>query len=299
MKILVSGASGLIGSALVARLAEGGDRVTRLVRSRKQVGDGAFYWDPAQGEIDERALDGVDAVAHLSGETVAGRWTGDKKRRIRESRLGSTRLLSEAIARAQPRPSTLISASAVGFYGDRGDEQLTEQSEPGSGFLADVVRDWEAATRAAADAGVRVVNVRSGIVLSSDGGALATMLLPFRLGVGGRLGSGRQWMSWIALDDEIDLIRDALTNDELSGPVNATAPNPVTNREFTSTLGHVLRRPTVLRTPAPLLRLLVGEFAEQGLLAGQRASPARALASGFHFTHAELEGALRHLLHDR
>lgn len=296
MNVLVSGASGLIGSALVARLTEGGDQVTRLVRSRRQVGDRAFHWDPAGGEIDERALEGADAVVHLSGETVAGRWTEGKKRRIRESRVKSTDLLSEAIARAEPRPHVLVCASAVGYYGDRGDEKLSEQSGPGSGFLADVVRDWEAATQSASDAGARVVNVRSGIVLSPDGGALATMLTPFRLGAGGVFGSGRQRMSWIALDDEIGAIQHALTNAGVSGPVNATAPNPVTNHDFTKTLGRVLGRPTVLRTPAPVLRLLLGEFAREGLLAGQRAIPAQLQASGFEFEHPELEGALRHLL---
>lgn len=299
MNVLVSGASGLIGSALVPRLVDDGHSVRCLVRSRAEVGPDRLLWDPSAGTIDLAALEDVEAVVHLAGETIAGRWTQDKKRRIRESRVKSTHLLSKAIARAEPHPRVLVSASAVGYYGDCGDEELTERSGPGSGFLADVVRDWEAATREAADAGTRIVNIRSGIVLSPDGGALATMLLPFRLGAGGVFGSGRQWMSWIAIDDEVGLIHHALTDEELSGPVNATAPNPVTNHNFTKTLGRVLGRPTVLRTPAPVLQLLLGEFAKEGLLASQRAIPARLQETGYRFSQPELEPALRDLLGKR
>jgi uncharacterized protein len=296
MKVAITGASGLIGSALARSLSADGDEVLRLVRSRSEAGGGAVFWDPQAGTIDGASLEGVDAVVHLSGETVAGLWTRGKKEKIRSSRVKSTTVLSEALARRERRPNVFVCASAVGYYGDRGDEELTEQSGPGSGFLVDVVLEWEAATAAAADAGIRVVNVRSGIVLSPEGGALKTMLLPFRLGLGGRLGSGRQWMSWIAIDDEVGLFRHALTTHEVSGPVNATSPNPVTNREFTKTLGRVLGRPTLFTAPAPALRLALGDFAREGLLAGQRALPERALASGYRFEHPELEQALRHVL---
>jgi uncharacterized protein len=296
MRVAITGASGLIGSALSRSLADEGHDVVRLVRSRSKAGKGVVFWDPESGEVDTPSLEGIDAAVHLSGETVAGRWTRKKKQKIHASRVGSTAVLCDALARLDSPPGTLVCASAVGYYGDRGDEVLTEQSEPGTGFLADVVRDWEAASRNAADAGIRVVNIRSGIVLSPNGGALAMMLRPFRLGLGGRLGSGRQWMSWIALDDEIGLLRHALVTPQLSGSVNATSPNPVTNREFTKTLGRVLRRPAVLPAPTPVLKLVFGEFAREGLLTGQRALPERAQASGYRFAHPDLEQALRHLL---
>jgi uncharacterized protein len=296
MKVAVTGASGLIGSALVESLGDEGAEAIRLVRSRAEAGDGAVFWDPQARTVDTASLEGVDAFVHLSGETVAGLWTRKKKQKIRGSRVKSTTVLSEVLARLDPAPEVLVCASAVGYYGDRGDEELTERSGPGSGFLVDVVRDWEAATEAAANAGIRVVNVRSGIVLSPRGGALGTMLLPFRLGLGARLGSGKQWMSWIAIDDEVGLIRYALATERVSGPLNATAPNPVMNREFTKTLGHVLRRPAVLSAPAPVLRLALGDFGREGLLAGQRAIPEKALATGYRFAFPELEPALRHVL---
>jgi uncharacterized protein len=296
MQIAVSGATGLIGSALVPFLMTGGHGVTHLVRGRPTPGANDARWDPAAGEIDSDALRGIDAAVHLSGESVAeGRWNEGKKARIRESRIDSTRLLSETLARLDPRPRVLVCASAVGIYGDRGDELLTEDSEPGNGFLADLTREWEASSQAARDAGIRVVNVRFGIVLSARGGALRTMLLPFRLGVGGPLGSGRQWMSWVAIDDVIGAIQHALMTEELEGPVNVTAPNPETNRDFSRTLGRVLRRPAVMRVPLPVLRIALGEFADDAV-SSQRAMPTRLEQTGFQFSQPELEGALRHVL---
>jgi uncharacterized protein (TIGR01777 family) len=297
MHLLITGSSGLIGSALVPRLEAGGNQIAILVRSRDRAGNGAYFWDPESGVLDEAALKGADAVVHLAGETIAGRWTGAKKRRIRDSRIGSTRLLSEAIATSEARPQVFVCASAVGIYGDRGGEELTEASPRGGGFLADVVDEWEAATQPAAQAGVRVVNLRSGEVLSRDGGALASQLLPFRLGLGGPLRGGRHYMSWISIEDEVAAIEHALATRELSGPVNLVAPNPVTNREFAKTLGRVLRRPAVLPTPLLPLRLAFGsEFVEEVLLSSARALPERLLASGYRFRFAELEPALNDLL---
>src|SRR6266540_5523510 len=243
MRVAVSGASGLIGSALVPALAGAGDLVTRLVRSPRQTGEDSLLWDPDAGTLDRARLEGIDAVVNLAGETVAGRWSEAKKTRIMESRRRSTRLLAETVAALERRPQAFVCASAVGYYGNRGDERLTEESPAGEGFLVEVVREWEAAARPAAEAGTRVVNLRFGIVLSPNGGALRQMLLPFRLGLGGPLGSGRQYMSWIAIDDVVGVARHALGTTGLSGPVNATAPEPVTNKEFVRTLGRVLGRP--------------------------------------------------------
>jgi uncharacterized protein (TIGR01777 family) len=294
MNVLVTGSHGLIGSAVAETLQHDGDSVRRLVRSAP-TGGSEFRWDPARGHIDERALDGLDAVVHLSGESVAGRWTASKKARIVESRVNSTRLLSEALGKLARRPRVLVVASAVGYYGDRGEETLTEASAPGSGFLADVVKQWEAASAPAEEAGIRVVRTRFGIVLSPAGGALGTMLRPFRLGLGGKIGSGRQYMSWVAIDDVAGAIQRALVDESLSGPVNVVAPNPVTNQEFTRTLGAVLHRPTVLAVPAPALRLALGEFATE-VIGGARVLPARLDAAGYEFRRPRLEGALRHLL---
>jgi uncharacterized protein (TIGR01777 family) len=293
MRVLITGASGLIGSALVPRLEAGGHAIARLVRSRERTGDGAYFWDPESGVLDEAALKGVDAVVHLAGETVAGRWTSEKKRRIHDSRILGTRLLSEAIASADSPPTVFVCASAVGIYGDRGDEELTEASPRGGGFLADVVDEWEAATKRAAQAGARVVNVRSGVVLSRESGALASQLLPFRLGLGGPLGGGRQFTSWISIEDEAAAIEHVLSTGELNGPVNLVAPNPVTNREFAKTLGRALHRPAVLPTPVLPLRLAFGaQFVEEVLLASARVVPARLLESGYRFQFPELELAL-------
>jgi len=298
MKIVMSGASGLIGSALGPALASQGHEVVPLVRRRPRPGERAIGWDPAAGTIDRTGggLEGSDVVINLAGENVFGRWTAEKKRRIRESRVNGTRLVSETIAGLARRPSVLLAASAIGYYGDRGDEELTEQSAPGDDFLAQVTRDWEAATAPAARAGIRVVNLRFGVVLSPAGGALAKMLPPFRLGLGGRVGSGQQFLSWIALDDAVAAILHALTTASLAGPLNVTAPHPVTNRDFAKTLGRVLGRPAVLPVPAFALRMAFGTEGADMLQSGQRVLPARLLASGFRFQYGEVEAALRDLL---
>jgi hypothetical protein len=296
MNILVTGAGGLVGRALVPFLTAGEHRVIRLVRSKAGSGAGDVAWDPTAGTLDRAALEGSDAVVHLAGENIFGRWTARKKARIRDSRAKPTRLLCESLAQLSLPPRVLVCASAVGYYGDRGAEVLREESAPGDSFLAEVCREWEAATQAATDVGIRVVNLRFGMVLTPAGGALATMLLPFRLGLGGRFGSGRQFMSWIALDDLLEVVRHALTTEGLRGPVNAVAPTPVTNLDFTRTLGWVLRRPTVFSVPAFAARLVFGEMADALLLASARVEPARLQATGFRFRFPELEGALRHLL---
>lgn len=296
MRILVSGSTGLIGSALVPALRSAGHDVSRLVRSESTKED-EIFWKPSAGQIDGESLAGFDAVVHLAGENIgSGRWSEERKRRIRDSRVEGTRLLSEALAELQTPPGLLVSASAVGFYGDRGDEVLDEDSPPGTGFLADVCREWEAAADAARERGVRVVHTRFGVVLSREGGALAKMLMPFKLGLGGRVGSGKQYWSWVALDDLIGAVQHTIAHEELSGPVNVTAPNPVTNREFTKALGRVLGRPTVFPLPAAVARLALGEMADEMLLASTRAVPKRLSASGYRFQHAELEAALRHAL---
>jgi uncharacterized protein (TIGR01777 family) len=297
MRVVVSGAGGLIGSALVPALRDDGHEVTRLVRGREEPG--ATRWDPAAGVLEAASLEGVDAAVHLSGETVGQRWTDAAKERILSSRRDSTLLLAETLAALEPRPKVLVSSSAVGYYGDGGDRELTEDSPPGEGFLADAVRVWEEASAPAAQAGIRVANTRFGIVLSPRGGALGRMLTPFKLGVGGPFGSGRQYMSWVAIDDLVGAVRHALATDAMSGPVNVTAPEPVTNKEFVRTLGRVLGRPAVLPVPPPALRLLLGQFAEEGLLYSQRVAPARLLESGFTFAFPRLEPALRHLLGKR
>jgi uncharacterized protein (TIGR01777 family) len=296
MHVVVSGSRGLVGSALVPFLTTGGHRVTRLVRGMA-AGPDETAWDPARGLVDASRLDGVDAVVHLAGENIAaGRWTPARKAEIRRSRVDGTRNLCEVLARLPRPPKVLASASAIGFYGDRGAETLTEESAPGTGFLTDVCREWEAATEPASRAGIRVVNLRFGMVLSPRGGALQKLLLPFRLGMGGRLGDGRQFTSWIALDDAIGAIHHALCEESVRGPVNAVAPEPVSNAEFTRTLARVLRRPTLLPVPAFAARLAFGEMADALLLAGARALPARLQASGYRFRFPDLESALRHLL---
>jgi uncharacterized protein len=296
MNILVTGASGLIGSTLVPFLTTSGHSVTRLVRSQPKPGERAVHWEPMTGTIDVHALAGVEAVVHLAGENIAGRWTAAKKVKIRDSRVKGTQVLCEALNRLAPPPKVLVSASAIGYYGDRGEEILTEESAPGRGFLAEVCRAWEGATEPARQKGIRVVNLRMGIVLSPAGGALAKILPPFRAGLGGVLGNGRQYMSWIALDDAVGAIHHAIVTDSLQGPTNAVAPQAVTNQEFTKTLGKVLGRPTVVPLPAFAARLMFGEMADELLLASARVQPAKLLASGYSFRYPELEGALRHLL---
>lgn len=296
-RIVIAGASGLVGTALGTCLARRGHRIDPLVRRPPRPGTTEIRWDPAGGEIDAAGMEGVDAVVNLAGENIAaGRWTTERKERIRTSRIEGTRLLCEALAGMARRPAVLISASALGYYGDRGDTPVTEESTAGAGFLADVCREWEAATDPARQAGIRVVNLRIGIVLSTAGGALARMLPAFRRGFGGRIGGGRQYMSWISLDDLVAIIEYLLVAEGLSGPVNAVAPTPVTNAEFTRTLGRVLRRPTWMHIPGLVVRLGFGELGETLLLSGARVQPVRLLAAGFRFGDPDLEPALRRIL---
>ncbi|HEX8457372.1 MAG TPA: TIGR01777 family oxidoreductase [Pyrinomonadaceae bacterium] len=301
MKIIVTGASGLIGSALVPVLIGRGNQVTCLVRgaARARRADGAreVLWNPARGELDAADLEGHDAAIHLAGDPIAeGRWTDEKKRRIRESRVEGTTLIAETLAKLKQPPRVLLSASAVGYYGDRADEILTETSAPGIDFLSTVCREWEASTEAARVAGIRVVLLRFGVVLSGRGGALTKMLTPFKLGAGGKLGSGRQYMSWIAIDDAVGAILHALEHEELAGAVNVVAPGTLTNAEFTKALGGALGRPTVFAVPAFAARLAFGEVADAALLASQRAEPARLSSTGYAFKYPDIEGALKHVL---
>lgn len=296
MHLAVTGSRGLIGSALVPFLAGRGHRLTRLVRGPAS-GPGEVSWSPADGIPDIPRLQNLDGVIHLAGENIAsGRWTEKRKAEIRRSRVEGTRRLCESLARLRPLPRVLVSASAIGIYGDRGSEILTEESPPGTGFLAEVCRAWEEATGPASHAGVRVVPLRFGMILSPTGGALRKMLLPFKLGAGGRIGKGTQFMSWITLDDALEVIDHTLGTDSLRGPVNATAPVPVTNAEFTRTLAGVLSRPALVPLPAFAARLAFGEMADALLLASQRVVPSGLQASGYRFHYPELEGALRHLL---
>jgi uncharacterized protein len=301
MRVIVTGATGLVGRALIRSLLADGHEVTRLVRGGAQgfraPGTAAVHWDPERGEIDAKELEGHDAAVHLAGESIAeGRWDDEKKRRILESRVKGTRLLAEALAGLSEKPKVLVSASAVGFYGDRGDEVVREESASGTDFLSEVCREWEKATLQASQAGLRVVHLRIGVVLSAEGGALPKMLTPFKLGVGGRVGSGRQYMSWITLDDLVAVIRRAMEDESLRGPVNAVAPRPVTNAEFTKALGRVLGRPTIFPVPAFAARLAFGEMADALLLSGVRVEPARLSEAGHQFKHTEIEGALRSVL---
>jgi len=297
MIIAITGSTGMVGSALERALESEEHLVRRLVRRDVRDGDREIRWDLDAGQIDAVELNGVDAVVHLAGENIAGhRWSADFKRRIRESRIRGTRLLCDALAGLELKPNVLMSASATGYYGSRGDEPVDESSPSGDGFLAEVCREWEAATEPARAAGIRVVNLRIGPVLSPAGGALAKMLTPFKLCLGGVIGSGRQWFSWIALDDLVSSIQFALENEGLAGPVNAVAPGAVTNREFTKTLGRVLGRPTIFPMPAFAAKLAFGEMADEMLLGGVRVEPQALTAAGFDFVHPQLEPALRHLL---
>ena len=296
MTVLVSGSSGLVGSALIPHLEASGHRVLRLVRTSPKS-DLERRWDPETGELAAADLEGIQAVVHLAGENIAsGRWNEAKKNRIRSSREDGTRLLAQGLAELKTPPGVLISASAIGYYGNRGEEILNEESPPGADFLAETCIAWENAARPAADAGVRTVYVRIGIVLSADGGALAKMLFPFRMGVGGVIGSGDQYMSWISLSDLAGIINHALNTQTLQGPVNAVSPAPVTNREFTKTLGGALSRPTLFPMPAFAARLAFGEMADALLLSSTRVLPARLQETGYVFQHPKLDGALRHVL---
>jgi hypothetical protein len=293
VRVLISGVSGLIGRALAERLRSAGDSVRTLVRRKPKEAEGEIAWDPEAGVLDASRLDGVDAVVHLAGKAIDVRWTEATKKAIRDSRVKGTSLLAQTAAQLPTRPKVFICASAVGFYGSRGDELLDEASAPGQGFLADVCRQWEEAAAPARDAGLRTVHLRSGIVLSRQGGMLARVLPRFKMGAGVVVGTGRQWMSWISLADATAAIQYAIAAADLSGPVNLTTAQPVPNGEFTRTLGKILGRPTLLPFPAFAVKLLFGEMGDELLLAGQKALPKKLLASGFAFAHPDLESALR------
>jgi uncharacterized protein len=294
VKVAVSGASGLIGSALVPALESAGHEVVRLVRREPQVAS-EVEWDPDAGSIDARGLVGVDAVVTLSGENVGQRWTAQRKAEIRRSRVESTALLARTAAELEPRPSVFVKAGGLDVYGDRGDEILTEDSSLGEGFLAEVGHAWESAVEPARAVGIRVVDFRQAIVLSIDGGALERMYTPFNLGLGGRVASGRQWWSWVGLDDVVSAYRFVLTSD-VSGPVNLASPNPVTNAQFVKALGRALGRPTVFPFPRLAVKAIFGEMGEAALLPSHRALPKRLAGAGFDFGYPEIDGALRHAL---
>jgi len=296
LTVAVTGATGLVGHSLLPFLTTGGHRVRRLVRGKADAARGDVAWNPGKGELDTAAMEGVDAVVHLAGENVAQRWTPEAKERILRSRSEGTRTLSEALARMARKPRVLVCAAGIGFYGDRGDEVLTEESSTGEGFLAQVCREWEAATAPAREAGIRVVLLRIGVVLDPRGGALAKMLPPFLMGGGGRVGSGQQWFSWVSLEDLLGLIQAALFQRELQGPVNVVAPQPVRQEEFARTLGRVLSRPAVLPMPGAAIRALFGQMGQETVLSGARVRPAVAERLGFSFMHPDLESALRFAL---
>jgi uncharacterized protein (TIGR01777 family) len=289
MKIAVTGSTGLVGSALVPLLTSSGDSVVPISRPSR--------WDPEKGTIDEASLAGSEAVVHLAGENIAARrWTAQQKARIRNSRIKGTKLIAETLARMQKPPRVMVSASAIGYYGDRGSEILREDSGPGTGFLSDVCRQWEAATDPATRKGIRVVHLRIGIVLSRNGGALPKMLFPFKLGIGGKIGSGQQYWSWISIDDLCSSILHCIQATGLHGAVNAVSPDPVTNLEFTKALGRVLHRPAIFPLPAFAARVVLGEMADGLLLASARVEPAKLLGSRFVFQHKDLEATLANLL---
>ncbi len=296
MRILVSGSSGMIGTAVAAALRGAGHTVHRLARPGTEPQPGDVRWDPVAGELNRPAMEGAEAIAHLAGASIGeGRWTEARKRILRSSRVDAARHLVDEISRLSKPPRVLVSASAIGYYGDRGDEVLTEQSPPGEDFLAALARDWEAEAARAAQFGVRTVMLRFGVVLSPGGGALARMLPPFRLGLGGRLGSGRQWMSWLTLPEAAGILRFAIEDTRLRGPINAVAPHPVRNLEFTKTLGKVLRRPTIFPVPPLALRALLGEMADALLLSSQHVLPQKLEEIRYPFQHPELEAGLRAL----
>ncbi len=295
MKVAIAGASGLVGSALIPVLERDGAQITRLVRATPKMGE--IEWHPNQDEVSADILAGFDVIINLAGENIAGgRWTDEQKRKIRDSRVNGTHLLSEAISQMAVKPQAFICASATGVYGDRDDEVLDEQSESGGGFLAGVCREWEKATELAGKAGVRVVNLRFGPILAREGGMLSKLLTPFKMGMGGKVGSGKQYISWIALDDAVNAIKLAIDEQTIHGPLNVVSPNPVTNEEFTKTLGHVLNRPTALAMPAFAARLAFGEMADEMLLVSQRVMPKKLNAVKFAFAYPKLETALRHYL---
>jgi uncharacterized protein (TIGR01777 family) len=294
MRILITGASGLIGTALQRSFDEIGHEL--LLASRKEAKDSQhIQWDVEKGFSELERLEGIDAVVHLAGESVFGlSWSDAKKKAIRDSRVDGTRSVVEAISKLKARPNVLVAASAIGFYGDRGDEEMTESSAAGDTFLAEVSKEWESEARRAEDAGIRTVLLRTGIILSKDGGALGTMLLPFKLGIGGVVGSGKQWMSWISIDDHIRVINYAIEYENVRGAVNSVSPNPVTNGEFTKTLGEVLYRPTILPLPSFAVNMVFGEMGDALLLASTRVVPKRLEDAGFEFKYPELKTAIEH-----
>lgn len=297
MKILISGSSGLIGSVLVKSLTHQGHEIYRLVRSQSDEGPNAIYWNPLHKEINSKYLEGFDTIIHLAGENIAGRrWTEKRKQLIRDSRVLGTRFLCQQLTALKKPPQTLLCASATGYYGDRGDQILDESSTVGAGFLASLCEEWERATEPTEKKGIRVVHLRFGVILSPKGGALKSMLLPFRLGLGGVVGDGQQYMSWIALDDVVSAISHIMKQEDLKGPINLTTPNPVTNETFTKTLGKILKRPTLLPFPAGIARLALGEMAQELLLTSTRVLPKKLYASGYQFQFSNLEKTLKALL---
>jgi uncharacterized protein len=297
MRVLISGASGLVGSALREALRREGHAAGRLARPGAALATGDVRWDPEGAGLDTAAAEGADAIVHLAGASIAkGRWSAARKQVLRTSRVDATRNLVEGMARMKTPPRILAAASAVGYYGNRGDEELTEVSAPGSDFLAELVYDWEEAARAAEKLGTRTAILRFGVILSKKGGALPRMLLPFRMGAGGRLGSGKQWMSWLTLRDAAGIVMFALREERMRGPLNAVAPNPVRNEEFTRVLGHALHRPAFFPAPSAALRLALGEMADALLLSSQRVKPARLASFGYAWQDAELNAALGSVL---
>jgi len=297
-RILVSGMSGPIGTALLPTLKSNGARISRLTRKTGRYSSSdeqQISWDPNQ-PISPELVSGFDAVIHLAGESIVGRWTDTKKREIRDSRVSGTSHLAQALAQSKHKPQVFVCSSAIGYYGDRDDEVLNEESAPGAGFLAEVCREWETAAQPAADAGIRTVSMRTGIVLTPKGGALGKMLLPFKMGVGGRIGNGRQWRSWIDVRDMVGVIYHLLKNDLLRGPVNMVAPKPVTNAEFTRTLASALSRPAIFPMPAFVVKAVFGEMGETALLGSQRVEPAQLLSSGYPFRFNDLRTSLTALL---
>jgi uncharacterized protein (TIGR01777 family) len=292
MKIAIAGASGLVGSTLIPALAAEDVAITRLVRHAPKAGE--IEWHPNQDQVSTQNLEDFDVIINLAGENLAGgRWTDEHKRKIRDSRVSGTHLLSEAMAKMQVKPRVFVCASATGIYGDRDDEVLDEKSESGGGFLAGVCREWEMACEPATKAGVRVVNLRFGPILAREGGMLHKLLTPFKMGMGGKVGTGKQYISWVALEDAVNAIKLAINDQAMQGPVNVVSPNPVTNEEFTKTLGHVLNRPTALAMPAFAARLAFGEMADEMLLVSQRVLPKKLVGAGFQFHYPELEAAMK------
>jgi len=296
MKVLVTGSNGLVGREVVHRLTGAGHFVVRLVRSNPDRNRGDVTWDPITGNVERAPLKDIDSVIHLAGESILGLWTKSKQRRIHNSRVVATEYLSEALIGLTPRPKTFICASAIGYYGDQGDVWLDETSPAGTGFLPRLCREWEEATKMADNAGIRVANIRIGIVLTPKGGALAGMMPPFKMGIGGPLGLGRHYMSWITLDDLVEAILFVLEKTSIEGPVNLTAPNPVTNKEFSKALGRALHRPAFLPVPSLILKALPGRMAQETLLASARVAPAKLQKAGFKYQHTEINQALQDLV---